>query len=82
MLSLPLNAQISDMMQFHGRWIHEFQTQRSKIDQPCYVVENLKGRTSNDNPPLLIIGSNSFNQQSENVYGFHLGWSGNHTFTR
>ncbi|RTL10084.1 MAG: alpha-galactosidase [Neisseriaceae bacterium] len=80
LLSLPLNAQINDMMQFHGRWIHEFQTQRSKIDQPCYVVENLKGRTSNDNPPLLIVGSNGFNQQSGNVYGFHLGWSGNHTY--
>ncbi len=79
-LSLPLEAQVCDMLQFHGRWIHEFQTQRSKIDQPGYVVENLKGRTSNDNPPLLIVGSNGFNQQSGSVYGFHLGWSGNHTY--
>ncbi|MBX9598996.1 MAG: alpha-galactosidase [Burkholderiales bacterium] len=79
-LSLPLEAQVCDMIQFHGRWIHEFQTQRNKIDQPGYVVENLKGRTSNDNPPLLIVGSNGFNQQSGNVYGFHLAWSGNHIY--
>lgn len=71
---------ISEMIQFHGRWIHEFQPQRTKIDQPCYLVENLKGRTSNDNPPLLICGNNGFDYQSGEVYGFHLGWSGNHCY--
>ena len=80
LISLPLDATVNEMMQFHGRWIHEFQTQRSQIDQPCYLVENLKGRTSNDNPPLLILGSSGFNQQNGNVYGFHLGWSGNHCY--
>lgn len=80
LISTPLPVTITEMIQFHGRWIHEFQQQRSRIDQPCYLVENLKGRTSNDNPPLLICGSNGFNYQTGIVYGFHLGWSGNHAY--
>lgn len=78
LLSLPISAHVSEMIQFHGRWIHEFQPQRSRIEQPCYLIENLKGRTSNDNPPLLLVGNTGFNYQSGMVYGFHLGWSGNH----
>ena len=80
LISTPLPATITEMIQFHGRWIHEFQPQRSTIDQPCYLVENLKGRTSNDNPPLLICGNQGFNYQCGEVYGFHLGWSGNHSY--
>lgn len=79
-MSLPLPAKVNEMIQFHGRWIHEFQQQRSQINQPCYLVENLKGRTSNDNPPLLICGSNGFSHQKGEVYAFHLGWSGNHSY--
>ncbi|AUR51162.1 alpha-galactosidase [Aquella oligotrophica] len=79
-ISLALPAKVNEMIQFHGRWIHEFQQQRSLINQPCYLVENLKGRTSNDNPPLLICGSNGFSHQAGEVYAFHLGWSGNHAY--
>lgn len=80
LISTPLPATINEMIQFHGRWIHEFQQQRSLINQPCYLVENLKGRTSNDNPALLIAGTNGFTHQSGEVYGFHLGFSGNHSY--
>lgn len=79
-LSMVLPNDINQITQFHGRWIHEFQTEVSTWDQPNYYVENLKGRTSNDNPPLLMLATNATNQQQGCVYGFHLGWSGNHYY--
>lgn len=79
-LSLILPAEINQIIQFHGRWIHEFQTQQSTWDQPNYYVENLKGRSSNDNPALLMLGETGCSEQNAAVYGFHLAWSGNHQY--
>lgn len=79
-LSLILPAEINQIIQFHGRWIHEFQTQQSTWDQPNYYVENLKGRSSNDNPALLMLGETGCSEQNATVYGFHLAWSGNHQY--
>jgi len=67
-------------MQFNGRWIHEFQTQRVKWQEGAYIRENRKGRTSNDNIPYLVVGDDAFAEEKGEVYGFHLGWSGNSRF--
>lgn len=79
-LSLVLPESLSEITQFHGRWLHEFQTQKSTWDQPNYSVENLKGRTSSDNPSLLLLAEPGCGEQSGVVYAFHLAWSGNHYY--
>ncbi len=75
-LTLPNHA--NELMTFHGRWCHEFQTQRQRFDHGGFMQENRRGRTSHENFPGLFVGSNGFTEQLGHVWGFHLGWSGNH----
>ena len=76
--SLKIPAEMSETLQFDGRWVHEFQVERTKIGSKTLLIENLKGRTSHDNPPYLIVGEAGFSEDKGCVYGFHLAWSGNH----
>ncbi|MFA0413263.1 alpha-galactosidase [Vibrio renipiscarius] len=75
-LSLPNHA--NELMTFHGRWCHEFQTQRLSFEHGGFMQENRRGRTSHENFPGLFVGSKGFSEQVGQVWGFHLGWSGNH----
>lgn len=66
------------MASFAGRWIREFHLQR----QPWVIgrIEqvNVRGRSSHEDPPLLLAGSTGFGEESGRVWAIHLGWSGNH----
>ncbi len=76
--TLPLPNHANELMTFHGRWCHEFQTQRQRFEHGGFMQENRRGRTSHENFPGLFVGSRSFSEQLGQVWGFHLGWSGNH----
>ncbi|WP_375752986.1 alpha-galactosidase [Vibrio sp. HN007] len=76
--TLPLPHHASELMSFHGRWSREFQTHRQSFAHGGFMQENRRGRTSHENFPGLLIGTDNFNEQSGLVWGFHLGWSGNH----
>lgn len=76
--TLPLPGQANELMSFHGRWCHEFHTQRQRFEHGGFIQENRRGRTSHENFPGLFVGTNGFTEQSGQVWGFHLGWSGNH----
>ncbi|MHA2858898.1 alpha-galactosidase [Vibrio harveyi] len=76
--TLPLPNHANELMTFHGRWCHEFQTQRLSFEHGGFMQENRRGRTSHENFPGLFAGTNSFSEQLGQVWGFHLGWSGNH----
>ena len=75
-LSLPAFA--TELMTFFGSWIREFHTERRDLMHGSFIQENRRGRTSHENFPGLMVGSKGFSEQSGEVYGFHLGWSGNH----
>ncbi|HJO94555.1 MAG TPA: alpha-galactosidase [Victivallales bacterium] len=75
--TLPVPRSVNELMSFHGRWSHEFQTSRHEWIHGSYSRENRKGRTSSDNIPYLITGEKGFKETQGEVYGFHLGWSGN-----
>ncbi|MEL0613012.1 alpha-galactosidase [Marinomonas arenicola] len=75
-LTLPHHA--NELMTFHGRWCQEFQSQRQPLIHGGFMQENRRGRTSHENFPGLFVGSKGFSEQQGNVWGFHLGWSGNH----
>ncbi|MEH0664468.1 alpha-galactosidase [Vibrio scophthalmi] len=76
--TLPLPNHANELMTFHGRWCHEFQTQRQRFEHGGFMQENRRGRTSHENFPGLFVGTNGFSEQQGQVWGVHLGWSGNH----
>ena len=76
--TIPVPRRCTELMSFHGRWSNEFQTQRRAFTHDSFVQENRRGRTSHENFPGLMVGSKGFSEEQGEVYGFHLGWSGNH----
>lgn len=77
-VTLPVAEYAREVMAFHGRWVREFQPHRAMLEHDSYVLENRRGRTSHEHFPALIIGSPSFSEMQGEVWGIHLGWSGNH----
>ncbi len=74
--SLPLPSHAEDLLTFSGRWCREFQPQRSSFEG-LTVVENRRGRTSHQRVPAIFAGSSGFSEQSGEVFGVQLAWSGN-----
>lgn len=77
-VTLPVPSQAVEVMAFHGRWIREFQPHRVSLAHGGYVQENRRGRTSHEYFPGLVLGESGFSEQQGEVWGAHLGWSGNH----
>ncbi len=66
---------------FDGQWGREFQERRLTFGQGVFLRENRRGRTSHDAFPGLIVGEPGFGEAAGEVWGFHLGWSGNHALS-
>lgn len=77
-VTLPVAERAQEVMAFHGRWIREFQPHRVMLEHDSFVIENRRGKTSHEHFPALISGTPSFSEMHGNVWGIHLGWSGNH----
>lgn len=77
-VTLPVAERAQEVMAFHGRWIREFQPHRVKLEHDGFVIENRRGKTSHEHFPALIAGTPSFSEMQGDVWGVHLGWSGNH----
>ena len=77
-VTLPVAERAREVMAFHGRWIREFQPHRLLLEHDSFVLENRRGRTSHEHFPALITGSQAFSEMQGEVWGVHLGWSGNH----
>ena len=71
-------ARCLEVLNFEGQWAQEFQERRLRLGVGNWSRENRRGRTSHDCFPQVIVGTESFTEESGEVYGFHLGWSGNH----
>lgn len=76
--TLPIPSHANELMTFHGRWSRELQTHRQAFTHGGFMQENRRGRTSHENFPGMFVGNAHFNEQNGQVWGFHLGWSGNH----
>lgn len=77
-VTLPVAERAQEVMAFHGRWIREFQPHRVRLEHDSFVIENRRGKTSHEHFPALIAGTSSFSEMQGDVWGVHLGWSGNH----
>ena len=73
-----LSSEASDLLTFGGRWGAEWVEHRIPLTTGAHTIENRRGRTSHDRFPLLIAGTAGFSEQRGEVWGVHLGWSGNH----
>jgi len=76
-LTIPVPAHIQELMAPEGRWVHEFHSVRTPWRVGALEFANHRGRTSADKPPTLFAGTTSFTNSSGEVWGAHLGWSGN-----
>lgn len=76
--TLPLPARADEVLHFAGRWCREWQEQRRRLGSCALVQENRRGRTSHDHTPGLAVGTPGFTEEHGEVWGAHLGWSGNH----
>lgn len=75
---LLLDARLTRLKSFTGRWAREFQTEDIPDFKGTYLRENRNGRTSHDNFPGLIAATPHTHEKNGLAAGFHLGWSGNH----
>ncbi len=76
--TLPISRSFDTVTSFSGRWIQEFQPQHYSVPLGSLEFTNLKGRTSHDHFPGLLLSQGTPSNFSGDVIGCHLGWSGNH----
>ena len=76
--ALPVPAQASELVDFHGRWIREKHPQRRHFDLGSWVRESRRGRTGHDATPAILAGTSGFGFRTGEVWAVHVAWSGNH----
>lgn len=77
---LPVPEDVVEVLDFGGRWADEAQAQRHELMQGTWLREQRRGRTGPDTPLLLCVGSRGFGYRDGNVWGVHLGWSGDQRY--
>jgi alpha-galactosidase len=73
---LPLPARAVEVLDLTGRWCRERIPQRHLLPQGAWVREGRHGRTGHDATLVLAVGTPGFGFRSGEVWGLHLGWSG------
>ncbi len=76
-VTVPVDSKITELQVPEGRWIHEFQEARVAWRVGAIEIANRRGRTSHDKPPFVFAGQDGFTNDDGQVWGAHLGWSGN-----
>jgi alpha-galactosidase len=77
-LSFPLPAEASELLDFGGRHNLERVPQRGPLPTGIHLRENRKGRTGADSAYLLHAGTPGFGFERGRVWAVHTAWSGNH----
>ncbi len=75
---LPAPQQSDEMIDFAGRWIGEFQVNRTPWSAGIRYRENRTGRTGHEHFPGLIVPCRGATNTQGEAYAFHYGWSGGH----
>lgn len=77
---LPISPHAVDVLDYGGRWGGEGYPQRRPLEQGTWVREQRRGRTGHDAPLLLTAGTAGFGYRSGEIWGVHLGWSGDQRY--
>ena len=78
-LAYPVPPVARELMDFAGRWGRERTPQRREFTVGTHLREGRKGRTGADAATVLHAGVPGFGFAAGEVWGVHVGWSGNHT---
>jgi alpha-galactosidase len=74
--TLPLPPVARELLDLSGRWSRERSPQRLPLGHGAWRRESRHGRTGHDAPLLLVAGTPGFGFRAGEVWGVHLGWSG------
>ncbi|MGH3420596.1 MAG: glycoside hydrolase family 36 N-terminal domain-containing protein, partial [Streptosporangiaceae bacterium] len=73
----PLPAEAAEILDFSGRHLSERTPQRHRVTDGLWLREGRRGHTGHDAATLVIAGTPGFGFGHGEVYGVHVGWSGN-----
>ncbi|MBT8411924.1 MAG: alpha-galactosidase [Octadecabacter sp.] len=76
--ALPAPQHSDDMIDFSGRWIGEFQTNRTPWSAGIRMRESRTGRSGHEHFPGLIVPCTGATNTAGEAYAMHYGWSGGH----
>ncbi|HEY5223156.1 MAG TPA: alpha-galactosidase [Microbacteriaceae bacterium] len=77
-LALPLPPRAREILDFAGRWSKERAPQRRELTVGAHLREGRHGRTGPDAATVLTVGTPGFGFAAGEVWGLHVGFSGNH----
>lgn len=77
-ITLPMPGRAAELLTLGGRHLLEFVQHRHTWVQSCITVENRHGKTSHERLGVAIAGTAGFGEHHGEVWGCHLGWSGNY----
>ncbi len=75
-MTVPVPERAAEVLHLTGYWSHEFQLERLAWPKGAFSYDNRRGRTSHDRVPAVFVGQTGFGENSGDVWGFALGWSG------
>jgi alpha-galactosidase len=75
---LPVPPRAAELLDFAGHWGTERTPQRLPFAVGAHVREGRHGRTGADAATVLHAGEPGFGFRTGEVWGVHVGWSGNH----
>jgi Alpha-galactosidase len=78
LLALPVPAEANELLDLTGGHIRERSPQRQPFTVGSRVRDNRRGRTGTDATLLIVAGTQGFDFGHGEVWGLHVGWSGNH----
>ncbi|MEW2521308.1 alpha-galactosidase [Actinacidiphila alni] len=79
-LLLPLPERAGEVLDFTGKWSRERSPQRRPLHYGSYVREMRRGKPGVDSPYLLTVGVPGFGFRDGEVWGLHIGWSGDQRY--
>ncbi|WP_022910530.1 alpha-galactosidase [Aestuariimicrobium kwangyangense] len=77
-VALPVPYRASEVLDTAGRWGKERVPQRTTLGVGAHVREGRHGRTGADAATIVHLGEPGFGFAEGEVWGVHVGWSGNH----
>ena len=78
LLTLPVPQAAQEILDLTGRHLRERSPQRHAFTVGTHLRENRRGRTGTDASLVLVVGEPGFGFRRGEVWGMHVGWSGNH----
>ena len=78
-LSFPIPAEATELLDFGGRHNLERVPQRTTLGTGMHLRENRRGRTGADSALVLHAGEPGFGFGHGRIWAVHTAWSGNHT---